>query len=104
MLDTLSRELTTKALKLILNKMKKKISKTAEIERLLDTKDRFGLSLIHYLACVDYHEAITLLVDFGASVNLLSDSSETAIHLAAKMGHELSVKALIQAGASLLNT
>ena len=36
---------------------------------LINEADEYGLSLIHYFAAINYHEAIVLLVNNGISVN-----------------------------------
>jgi len=50
---------------------------------------------MHYLAFVNYHEAIKLIIDNGANVNLKSESKEYPLLIAASKGFEQTVQILV---------
>ena len=92
-LDTLGREFTLKILSRLLSKLRDK--------EIINELDNSGFGLIHYLTFLNYHEAIKLLGEFGANLNLISRDGSYPLIIAAARGHETSVQTLIQGGASL---
>jgi ankyrin repeat protein len=65
---------------------------TDQIATELDMPDETGVSLIHYLAVLDYYEVICVLLQTGANVNLkVSGTNLTALIIAAARGNEKTV-------------
>jgi hypothetical protein len=65
---------------------------TDQIATELDMPDETGVSLIHYLAVLDYYEVIYVLLQTGANVNLkVSGTNLTALIIAAARGNEKTV-------------
>jgi len=62
--------------------------------------DETGVSLIHYLAILDYYEVIEVLICMGADVNLkVNETNLTPLIIAAARGNEKTVEILVQQGA-----
>lgn len=65
---------------------------TDQIATELDMPDETGVSLIHYLAVLDYYDVIYVLLQMGANVNLkVSGTNLTALIIAAARGNEKTV-------------
>ena len=65
---------------------------TDQIATELDMPDETGVSLIHYLAVLDYYEVIYVLLQTGANVNLkVSGTNLTALIIAAARGNQKTV-------------
>ncbi len=65
----------------------------------IDAVDKQGLTALHYAALKGHAEALCVLLEAGATVNLSKYSGETALTLAALNGHATCVEALLAAGA-----
>lgn len=60
-----------------------------------------GLSPLHTAAKYKQTEVLKLLLGSGAPANLANDELETALHIAAKVGHDAAVKPLVDAGCAI---
>ena len=100
-LDLVGREYTVKILDKILIKMKASFSKAERIQ-IINEVDENGYALVHYLTHVNYFEAVKLLADFGADINLqVNKSNEYPLYIAAAKGFDKTIQVLIQNGAVL---
>jgi ankyrin repeat protein len=65
----------------------------------LDSYDEYGLSLIHYVTTLDWPEVIKALAERRADLNRTAlGSNITPLIIAAALGNQRSVKALIKHG------
>lgn len=98
-LELVCKEYTNKVLVKILDLAKEK-NQIGSIDQL----DKHGYALIHYFSLINYHEAIQLLAENGANLNLrVKNSKNYPLYIAAAKGHERTVSVLIQNGANLNN-
>lgn len=103
MLETLNKEFIKRVLEKILAKLK---SEKTEAERLalINTLDEKGASLLHYVTALNYYDLISLLVEFGADINVKCvNNNVTPLMIACAKGHEKSVKKLVRLGAEFWN-
>lgn len=103
MLDLVCKELTLKILKKLISKLKEHDYTQTEICEMLDEADKYGYSLVHYFSGINYFEAIKVIAQYGANVNVRSSNSrsEYPLLIAAAKDYESTVQTLIQCGASL---
>lgn len=102
-LDLVSREYTVKILEKILSRMKTSFQKAKRVSIINEVDDQ-GYALIHYFTHVNYSEAVKLLADFGADINLkVGNLNEYPLYIAAAKGFDRTIQVLIQNGA-LLNS
>jgi ankyrin repeat protein len=65
----------------------------------IDSYDEHGFALVHYLAHVNYFEAIKLIFQHGANLNIKTKHSEEyPLLIASAKGYEQTVQVLIQCG------
>jgi ankyrin repeat protein len=68
--------------------------------QVLDLRTGLGETALHYLAIEDYADAVQLLIDMGAKVNVVNEFGKSALAEAKLAGAERAVKVLIGAGAA----
>ena len=57
--------------------------------------------IITVYASLGYHEMVSLLLEFGADINIATDSGQSALNLASISGHLETVRLLVENGAKL---
>jgi ankyrin repeat protein len=67
----------------------------------LNELDKHGNALIHYFAHLNYFEAIKLIAENGANVNILSTTQQYPLLIAAAKGHDSTVSTVIRCGGNL---
>ena len=104
MLETISREYIQKILEQILQKLSAKYDQKYVIE-CINQIDKDGYALIHYFTLLEYNQAIQILIQHGADVNIRSTRDNSfPLKIAAQKGYEATVQLLIRQGkASLEN-
>jgi len=71
MLDVVCKEFTYRVMVKLIESLAEKFD-SQETVSYLNEYDEHGMALIHYLAQVNYHEAIKFIIEHGANVNLRS--------------------------------
>jgi ankyrin repeat protein len=69
------------------------------LQAVLGERDLRRQTALHAAAAAGQWEMVSLLVDYGASVNALDGGGESPLHKAAGSGHAETVRALLNAGA-----
>jgi ankyrin repeat protein len=71
------------------------------VKNLLNHVDEYGFAMIHYFAKINYYEVIQLLKEHGADMNILTrDEKHSPLVIAAILGHEMTVQALVRNSAN----
>lgn len=80
----------------------------SEMRKLLDggadvnEKEPFsGYTPLHWATDNGHSDAVALLLERGASVNVQNESGDTPLHVAALFGHKSIIQILVDAGANL---
>lgn len=68
---------------------------------LIDRKDSSGRTALFYAAEKGHDERVAILINFGADVNVVKNTSASPLHEACRGGHHSVVKRLIAAGANV---
>lgn len=101
MLDTLQYEFFVRSLKTLLEATgSMKMEDKAEM---FDELDGYGYSLLHYFVLIGNLDCLLLLKMHGASLNKATKEKKprTPLVIAAELGHEAIVRALMQNGARM---
>ena len=69
-------------------KFLKSSTKSADLSHLVDVKNKFGLSPLHYAALGGHEEVAKLLLQQGATINTFNAQGLTPLFLASRDGHE----------------
>ena len=65
----------------------------------LDLRTGIGETALHYLAVEDYADAVQLLIDLGADVNVTNEFGDSALEEAMQVNAKETVEVLRRAGA-----
>jgi ankyrin len=63
---------------------------------IINTKDKFGLTALHYASFKGHEEAANILLEYGAAINIEDPNGTTPIHVAVEHGKWNIVKLLIK--------
>jgi len=66
----------------------------------LNLRTSLGETALHYLAVENYSDAVQLLIDIGASVNVTNEYGSSALEEALQVGASETVEVLRRAGAT----
>ncbi len=86
--------LQNQGLRQLVEKFLKSSAKSTDLSHLVDVKNKFGFSPLHYAALGGHEEVVELLLQQGATINTFNAQGLTPLFMASRDGHEKIVELL----------
>ena len=87
----------------MLRALKQRCTDEEEFRILINELDDSGVSLIHYVAALDYSDMVGFLHEMGANLNIKAfGTNYSPLVIAAARGYDLTVRNLMKHGAHIL--
>lgn len=100
--DQLDNRQFTPLHKIVLGMLSRSLAAELEVSTAhIDARDSSGYTPLSWAASRGDYRSVEMLLSYGASLSIANDVGEEPIHLAAQTGNVETLKALVQAGASV---